>query len=349
MAISINSAIGKFRNSKVVAAPEFGVLVALVVVSAVFQSFNQVFLTQPVLVSIVKAMTFVGIIAVGQAILLIVGQLDLSVGAVAGLTAVVAGKMMTSMGLNVPLAIVLALVFSSFLGFINGYMVTKIGVPAFIQTLGMLFIAQGLTQVVGKGFPIYPLPDVITKIGETNLFIGLGWSAAVLVFVAIIGDVVTKRMVIGRNLYVIGGNSEVARIVGINFKKYQMSAFILTGFLSGAAGILLMSVLTAATPTLGAGWELLVIAGTVVGGVSLFGGVGTVFGAVLGVLLIQVVQIGLITSGLNMNFQNVAVGSILVAAVTFDVARRKIKFSGSSATGKTKEEEVPLSASTSEK
>jgi ribose transport system permease protein len=334
---------GRSRFISLLAIPEFGVVVALVVVSGIFQSFNKVFLTKDVLVSIISAVTFVAIIAVGQSILLISGQFDLSVGAVAGLSAVVSGKLMTSIGWNVPLAIIAGLVFGTMMGLINGLMVTRIGVPAFIQTLGMLFVAQGLTQLIGKGFPIYPLPSVVTGIGAADLFAGLGWSAAVLIVFTIAGDVLTRRMVIGRNLYVIGGNAEVARIVGIDYRKYQLAAFGLTGFLSAVSGLLLMATLTAATPTLGSGWELIVIAGTVVGGVSLFGGVGTVFGAVLGVLLIQVVQSGLITSGLNPNLQNVAVGTILVVAVTFDVMRRRLRLSPKSKNRKeVKGNELPI-------
>jgi ribose transport system permease protein len=332
---------GRSKFISLLAIPEFGVVAALVVVSGIFQSFNKVFLTKDVLVSIISAVTFVAIIAVGQSILLISGQFDLSVGAVAGLSAVVSGKFMTSMGWNVPLSIVAGLLVGTLMGLINGLMVTRTGVPAFIQTLGMLFVAQGLTQLIGKGFPVYPLPAVVTNIGAADLLGGLGWSAVVLVIVTIAGDVLTRRMVIGRNLYVIGGNAEVARIVGIDFRKYQLAAFCLTGFLSAVSGLLLMATLTAATPTLGSGWELLVIAGTVVGGVSLFGGIGTVLGAVLGVLLIQVVQSGLITSGLDPNLQNVAVGTILVAAVTFDVARRRLRLSPNSKIRK----EVDLSES----
>jgi ribose transport system permease protein len=332
---------GRSKFISLLAIPEFGVVAALVVVSGIFQSFNKVFLTKDVLVSIISAVTFVAIIAVGQSILLISGQFDLSVGAVAGLSAVVSGKFMTSMGWNVPLSIVAGLLVGTLMGLINGLMVTRTGVPAFIQTLGMLFVAQGLTQLIGKGFPVYPLPAVVTNIGAADLLGGLGWSAVVLVIVTIAGDVLTRRMVIGRNLYVIGGNAEVARIVGIDFRKYQLAAFCLTGFLSAVSGLLLMATLTAATPTLGSGWELLVIAGTVVGGVSLFGGIGTVLGAVLGVLLIQVVQSGLITSGLDPNLQTVAVGTILVAAVTFDVARRRLRLSPNSKIRK----EVDLSES----
>jgi len=201
-------------------------------------------------------------------------------------------------------------------------MVTRAGVPAFIQTLGMLFVAQGLIQVVSKGYPVYPLPEAITTIGESSFFFGLGWNALIWVVISIVGDFVIRKTSIGRNLYVIGGNPEVAKIVGINVQKYQMNCFILAGTLSGLSGMLVMATLSAGSPSIGGGWELTVIAGTVVGGVSLFGGVGTIAGAIMGVLLIQFVQSGLITSGLSPNFQLVAVGTILVLAVFLDVYRR---------------------------
>jgi ribose transport system permease protein len=204
-------------------------------------------------------------------------------------------------------------------------MVTKAGVPAFIQTLGMLFVAQGLIQVVSLGYPVYPLPDVITKIGESSFFFTLGWNALLWAVISIVGDFVIRKTAIGRNLYVIGGNSEVAKIVGINVARYQLWCFVLAGTLSALAGMLVMASLSAGAPSIGTGWELTVIAGTVVGGVSLFGGIGTIAGAILGVLLIQCVQSGLITSGLSPNYQLIAVGTILVLAVFLDVTRRKYR------------------------
>ena len=317
---------GQSKNSegffyRLLAVPELGVIVALILCAAIFQSFNSVFLSFEVMGSVVQAVTFVSIIAVGQAFLLISGVFDLSVGAVAGLVAVSSGKLMTSMGWPVWAGILGGLALGAVIGAINGFMVTRAGVPAFIQTLGMLFVAQGLIQVVSKGYPVYPLPEVITTIGESTFFFGLGWNALIWVAVSIVGDFVIRKTSIGRNLYVIGGNPEVAKIVGINVQKYQMNCFILAGTLSGLAGMLVMATLSAGSPSIGGGWELTVIAGTVVGGVSLFGGVGTIAGAIMGVLLIQFVQSGLITSGLSPNFQLVAVGTILVLAVFLDVFR----------------------------
>lgn len=155
---------------RLLAVPELGVVVALIICISIFQVINPVFLSGEVVGSIIQAVTFVSIIAVGQAFLLIGGNFDLSVGAVAGLAAVTSGKLMTSAGLPVWLALLLGLGLGALIGMINGLMVTKAGVPAFIQTLGMLFVAQGLIQVVSLGYPVYPLPDVITTIGESSFF-----------------------------------------------------------------------------------------------------------------------------------------------------------------------------------
>ncbi len=310
---------------RLLAVPELGVVAALIISIGVFQTLNPVFLSGDVVGSVIQAVTFVSIIAVGQAFLLIGGNFDLSVGAVAGLTAVSSGKLMTSVGLPVWLAVIAGLFLGALLGAINGFMVTRANVPAFIQTLGMLFVAQGLIQVVSLGYPVYPLPEVVTTIGESSFFFTLGWNAAIWIVVSIVGDFVIRRTAIGRNLYVIGGNSEVAKIVGINVAKYQFWCFVLAGTLSALAGMLVMASLSAGAPSIGSGWELTVIAGTVVGGVSLFGGVGTIAGAILGVLLIQCVQSGLITSGLSPNYQLIAVGTILVLAVFLDVWRRNYR------------------------
>jgi ribose transport system permease protein len=310
---------------RLLAVPELGVAVALVVSAAIFQSFRPVFLSGQVIGSIVQAVTFVSIIGVGQAFLLISGNFDLSVGAVAGLIAIVSGKLMTTAGWPVWLALIAGIFLGGLIGAINGFMVTRAGVPAFIQTLGMLFVSQGMIQVVSQGYPVYPLPKVITTIGDNTSFLNLGWNLPIWIFVCLVGDFVIRKTTVGRNLYIIGGNSEVARIVGINVKKYQLACFILAGSLSALSGELVMASLNAGAPSIGTGWELTVIAGTVVGGVSLFGGVGTIAGGILGVLLIQCVQSGLVTSGLSPNFQLIAVGFILVLAVFLDVYRRKYR------------------------
>jgi ribose transport system permease protein len=311
-----------------VAVGEVGVIAALVLIAGFFYLLEPAFLSGRNTRAIFNVVSFVGIIAVGQTILLISGEFDLSVGSVAGLSAVVAGKLMTAAALPVPLAILGGLGVGAALGLLNGLIVVRLGIPAFIQTLGMLFIGQGLIQVVTGGYPVYPLPPQVSEFGMTSIGFGLGWSFAFFVLLALIADLVLRRTVLGRNLYATGGNKEVARLVGINTATYKIGAFTLVGALSGIAGMFVMADLGSATTSIGSGWELVVIAGVVVGGVSLFGGAGTVAGGVVGILLLKAVQSGLVVIGVNSNWQQIAVGVIMVLAVGLDILRRRYLITG---------------------
>jgi ribose transport system permease protein len=314
-----------------VAVGEVGVIAALVLIAGFFYLLEPAFLSGRNTRAILNVVSFVGIIAVGQTILLISGEFDLSVGSVAGLSAVVAGKLMTAAALPVPLAILGGLGVGAALGLLNGLIVVRLGIPAFIQTLGMLFIGQGLIQVVTGGYPVYPLPPQVSEFGMTSIGFGLGWSFAFFVLLALIADLVLRRTVLGRNLYATGGNKEVARLVGINTATYKIAAFTLVGALSGIAGMFVMADLGSATTSIGSGWELVVIAGVVVGGVSLFGGAGTVAGGVVGILLLKAVQSGLVVIGVNSNWQQIAVGVIMVLAVGLDILRRRYLITGGGA------------------
>jgi ribose transport system permease protein len=145
------------------------------------------------------------------------------------------------------------------------------------------------------------------------------------VFLTIVGELVLRRTTFGRAAYATGGNREVARIAGINVGRIKTVNFVVTGALAGLCGILVMASVASASSDIGDGYELIVIASVVIGGVSLFGGVGSVIGAFLGVLLLQVVQSGLVVSGLSANWQTVAVGAIMILAVGMDVLRRRIR------------------------
>ena len=191
----------------------------------------------------------------------------------------------------------------------------------------MLFVGQGLTQVITNGYPIYPLPDVVGSFGQAT---GAVRDRVGLRDPPGPADCSAIRRCAGprwgATLYATGGNKEVARLVGINTDRYKMVCFMLVSTLAAIAGMLVMGSLASATTSIGQGWELTVIAGVVVGGVSLFGGVGTVLGGALGMLLLQVVQSGLVVVGVSANWQQVSVGAIMVLAVGLDVFRRKLSF-----------------------
>ena len=157
---------------------------------------------------------------------------------------------------------------------------------------------------------------------------GLGWSFVFFIIAALAADFVLRRTVLGRNMYATGGNPEVARLVGIDTDRYKIVTFVLVGALAGIAGMFVMADLASGTTSIGSGWELTVIAGVVVGGVSLFGGAGTLAGGIVGVLLLQVVTSGLVVIGVSSNWQQIAVGVIMVLAVGLDIARRRYFIAG---------------------
>jgi ribose transport system permease protein len=305
---------------------EAGVCIALAALVVIFYLLNHGFLSEVNIRAMLDAVAYVGIIGVGQTVLLVAGEFDLSVGSVAGLCAVIAGWLMTTGHAPVPLAVLGGLAAGAMLGLINSIVVVRFGIPAFIATLGMLFVAQGLTQVITNGYPIYPLPDVVGNFGQATSLFGIGWAFVILLVLLVVGDLAMRRTTLGRNIYATGGNKEVARLVGINTNRYKMVCFMLVGMLAATAGMLVMGSLASATTSIGQGWELTVIAGVVVGGVSLFGGVGTILGGAMGMLLLQVVQSGLVVVGVSANWQQVSVGVIMVLAVGLDVVRRKLSF-----------------------
>jgi ribose transport system permease protein len=305
-----------------------GMPIVLVLLSLVFYVDNSAFLSAANVRAILIAVSYVGIIAVGQTLLLVGGEFDISVGANAGLSSLLSGWLMTTHHLPVAVAVLGGLACGAFIGLINGLLVVRVGLPAFIATLGMFYAAGGMTQLLTHGYPIYPLPKIVGKIGAANVFWGLGWSIVVLIVLAVVADQALRRTAIGRHLYATGADKEVARLVGINTSAYKISCFILTGTLSALAGLLVMASLASATTSIGQGWELYVIAGCIVGGVSLFGGEGTIVAGIVGTLLIQAIESGLVVIGVNPNWQEVAVGVVMVSAVVLDLLRRKLSARG---------------------
>lgn len=320
----LSTLAGKLRFRSTVFASELGVVGALLILVIVFTAIEPAFLSDRNIRAMLRVVSFIGIIAVGQVILLVAGEFDLSVGSVAGVGAVVAAQLMTSFDLHVALSIVAGVMTGALIGLVNGLVVVKIGVPAFIQTLGMLFIGQGLIQVITGGVPIYPLPDVVGEVGRARIIFGLGFSFVAFLVIVLAADFLLRRTVVGRNLYATGGNREVARLVGIDTDRYKIGAFMTVGALATTAGMFVMADLASAPTSIGSGWELLVIAGVVVGGVSLFGGSGTIAAGIVGVLLLQVVTSGLVVVGVNSNWQQIAIGAIMVLAVSLDVVRRRL-------------------------
>jgi ribose transport system permease protein len=271
------------------------------------------------------------VMAVGATFVLITGGVDLSVGSVLVFSGVIAGKVMIAMGPQGWAAsivgIVVAMLAGAVWGVINGLVITRMRVPPLIATLGSFGAAQGLAQIITDGNDLKDVPNELIDTLGVGRFLGLPYLVIVALVVALIGGLVLAFTRYGRRTYAIGSNAEAARRAGIPVTGHLISVYAIAGLLSGLAGI--MSYAQFGSTTLaGHGTDnLSVIAAVVIGGTSLFGGVGTMFGTLIGTMIPAVLANGLVIVGLNSFWRDFAVGVVLVVAVYLDQLRRRSRTS----------------------
>jgi ribose transport system permease protein len=271
------------------------------------------------------------VIAVGMTFVIITAGIDLSVGSVLVFSGVVAAKAMNGMGGNgwdvIVVGLVVALAAGLGWGVLNGLLITKARVPPLIVTLGTLGMALGLALIITNGVDIREVPPrLVTSIGVGELFDQIPWLVVIAVAVAIVFGVTLAATRFGRHTYAIGSNDEAARRAGINVDRHLIMVYGISGLLSGLAGF--MSLARFATTTIGghATDNLQAIAAVVLGGTSLFGGIGTVLGTVVGVFIPAVLQNGFVITGVETFWRDVAVGAVLIAAVYLDQLRRRTQY-----------------------
>jgi ribose transport system permease protein len=309
---------------------ELGVVIALLLLCAFFWWRNPGVFTKPAnLAVIMRFIATFGILAIGEILVIITGGIDLSVGSMTALTGVlVAWLMVKGVGgvmFGVIPAILIVLAFAALVGLWHGFFVTKVGVPAFIITLGTWLIASGAAAYLTKGYPI------VFDSGHPFLVLGQGEFHSipimfiVLVVVALAASFVLNLTTLGRHIYAVGGNREAARVSGVKVDAVRMFCYATSGVMAGIVGILLASRLGQGTPVVGTSYELWAIAATVIGGTSLFGGEGTVLGAIVGAAIMGVMQNGMVLVNLSSYLQTVILGIVLVIAVTYDTLRRRRK------------------------
>ena len=296
----------------------------LIVLAAVafltWQSPN--FLSRANLTALVLGLSFDGIMAVGMTVLLISGGFDLSIGAVLALAGAAAGYAMTKLGVSAPVAILVGLSTGGMIGLVNGLIVAKVGVNPLIATLGMMQIARGIVYLLTAGYGIPNLPDSFNVIGQAR-FLTFQYPVWVMVVVIVLGEVLLRRSRFFRQSYFIGGNERSARLSGINVDWVKISNYVLMGVLAGAAGLLLTGRMGTASVSAGLGVELRVISACVIGGASLAGGEGSVLGSLLGVILMALIFNGLNLLGINVYWQTIVIGTVLVLTVAADAISRR--------------------------
>jgi simple sugar transport system permease protein len=294
--------------------PELAGIVMLVALVILFEITSRgVFLSYNNLQGVLGLLPEVALVAIGVTILMIAGEFDLSVGSVFALSPMV---MAISMVAGVPFlpAVLLGLLAAVAVGLVNGFITLKFAIPSFITTLGMLFVARSITVVISGGFP--PLLPADVPAYVFTQFVGLirlsmFWFAGIALILAVILSLTN----IGNWIKATGGQIDAANAMGIPTGAVKMFCFVLCAVLAGFAGIIQVLRLGSPLPSLGEGLELQAVAAAVIGGTSLFGGVGTVLGAIVGALLIRVIDNGLVLSRVDANWFKFAIGSLLVLAV----------------------------------
>ncbi len=299
-----------------------GILVALVVLCIVLALTSSNFFSQYNLTVVVRQASFVGLVALGQTLVLLIGGIDLSVGAAAGLSAIIGSLMLTQAGVHPYAVVPLTALFGAALGAINGFFVAILRLNPFIVTLATWEIFAGLTLVITRGYPIRPLGEDFRIFGQGTIF---GVPVPVIIFLAA-GAILTfvlARTRFGRDIYAVGGNRDAAELVGIRAGRIEFVVFALAGMFAALAGILYASRMDAGQPSVGEGWLMGAITAAIIGGTSLRGGQGTIVGTILGALLMAVLANGIVLLSVSGYWERVIVGSVVLIAILVDLLRRR--------------------------
>jgi len=308
---------------RIAAVREFTLSIVLIVMAIAMTIASPVFMDVGNLQAILLALSVEATIAVGMMLLLISGGLDLSVGSILGFTGVVTGLALQA-GLAAVPAVLLGLLAALGVGLINGLLVAKMNINPFITTLGMSITIRGLLLVIAKGRAVLNLPPSFTVIGQGSV-LGFQYPIFVMLALVVIGDILLRNSRFFRQNYYIGGNEKAARLSGINVDFVKIANYCIVALLAGVAGILTTARFGTSSVTIGTGVELRVITATIIGGASLNGGEGSVFGAFLGALFMGMVANALNLLGVDAYWQNLVTGLILIIAVLLDVINERRK------------------------
>jgi ribose transport system permease protein len=287
------------------------------------------FLNQENILNIASQVVVISLLAVGMTMVIITGGIDLSVGSLVALSAVVCSyRIRASGGVDAGTGAMIASAamgvgICALLGLVSGAFITTFKLPAFIATLGMMQIASGVAKIVSKGESIYSIPDTFTSLGRGAGVFGIPNAVLLMVFVYLIAHVAMSKTTFGRYVYATGGNMEAARLSGVRTNMIQLLVYTISGAMAGLGGIVVTSQLKAGAPTYGLMYELYAIAAVVVGGTSLIGGSGKILGTLIGALIIAVIQNGMNLTGIQSYTQQVVLGLVILAAVTIDMVRRR--------------------------
>lgn len=305
------------------------IILILLFIVMVFTS--KAFIKPANLLNILRNISMTGIIAFGMTFVIIAGEIDLSVGSTVALsgvlTALTAGKFADAGIMPMESAVIVGMIFAIFIsiliGIFNGFLLTKFKMPSFIITLGMLNLVYGIAAVISSGFPVTTLPSWFSWFGAGWLFKVIPVPAILLIIVFVISFAVLKYTKFGRAVYATGGNPEASRLSGINVKKVKIIVMTIVQVCSAISGILLSSQVMSGTFSFGKGWEMTAISAVIIGGASLAGGKGKVWGTFLGLLFLGIINNAMTLNGVDEYIQYIVQGALIIGAVLINSIQDK--------------------------
>lgn len=301
---------------------EITLLIGLVAVSAFITANNEVFLTSANLINVLRSAAFLGIVTWGMTLVIVAGEIDVSVGPAVAFASVLLGWMVTHQGLPLIPATLLVVLTTTVVGFTGGYIRARFHVPSFVTTLALWSIYDGMKQVISNNIPIPVASAEFSVLGRGDLF-GIPYVVIIAAILFLLLRYVSRQTVFGRAIFAVGGNAKAAYAAGINVLWVRASVFAITGALAGLTGLLHVSRLGSATGQVATGLEFTAIAAVVIGGTSLSGGRGSFIGSLIGVLFMSVIANGLVLMGVNSQAQNVVRGGLILIAVLVNVVFKK--------------------------
>lgn len=302
---------------------DYSVYIIIVVLIIYFSIASPMFLSRGNISNFFRQIPSVGLLTVAYTMVLITGNVDLSIASIAAFCGTTAAFLAKG-GINPLITIIVSLALGGVMGVFNGLLITKFDLPSFILTLGTNYIYRGLIMFFTDGVYITGMPEWFAKLSQTKLISNIIYSnTAVFILVSIAFSYLLKNTNFGRKCYAVGSNKEAARLSGIRADDHIIKTYMLEGIVAGIAGVLLMSNLNVGGPNEGQGLDLLAMAAAILGGTQFSGGVGTIGGAIVGILTLQIFTNGLAILGVNAFMQQVVTGLVIIVALIVDFTRRK--------------------------
>jgi len=300
---------------------QYGMILILIGMVIIMTIVEPVFIHSANLINIFKQVAVIGTLAYGVTLIIITGGIDLSSGSVIAVVGVVSASL-AGPGDNIFIAMGVGLLVGAACGATNGFILAKTGIPPFIVTLGMMTVARGLALTYSGGRPISDISNSFLYVGTGKIGF-LPVAVLLFLFMGLITHIILQRTPFGKKIYAIGGNEEAAIVCGLNVKRSIIIVYTYAGLMSAVGGIILTARVSSGNPTAGQAYELDAIASAVIGGTSLTGGVGTIWGTIIGALIIGVLNNGLTLIGVSPYLQQIVKGVIIVGAVILDAYKNK--------------------------